>query len=139
MSSLHKNDFFSWTLEQEELLRKGNFSAIDSDNLAWELLCMGKSELRALENYYIVYIKHLLKHKYQPEKSSRSWEFSIRSSRYRINKLLKDNPGMKKYLSDVKKDAYVSARLEAAIETGLNDTDFPEEADEWMIKKLDEI
>src|ERR1041385_8922537 len=110
-SSLYLSDFFSWTLEQGELLRNGNLTAIDSDNLAWELLCMGKSEIRALENYYIVYIKHLLKQKYQPEKSTRSWGFSIQNARRRIANLLKDNPGIKQHLNEIKKDAYFSARL----------------------------
>ena len=138
MPSLYETDFFTWTLEQSELIRKGELTAIDSANLAEEIFSMGASELRSLENYYIVLIKHLLKQKYQPEKATRSWEFSIRNAKNRISRLLRKNPGMKQHLSEIKTDAYDFARLEAASETGLDEKDFPEEADEWMRQKLEE-
>ena len=53
----YDKDFYSWTQEQAELLRNGQFSELDIDNLIEEVESMGRSEKRELRkpvNYLAV-------------------------------------------------------------------------------------
>ncbi len=46
--SLYDLDFFAWANEQAALLRRGQFSAADIENIAGEIESMGISEKREL-------------------------------------------------------------------------------------------
>ena len=48
--SLYERDFYAWANEQAALLRSGNLSAADIENIAEEIESMGKSEKRELDN-----------------------------------------------------------------------------------------
>lgn len=71
-------------------------------------------------------LPHLLKGQFQPEQQSGSWRSSIREHRRRLNEDLKDSPSLVPYLQDVFAECYTNAREQAADETGLSLTDFPE-------------
>jgi len=126
INSLHDTNFHNWLSEQTELLRSKEFDRLDMENIIEELESLGASEERALESYFIVLLMHKLKVEYQKEKHSRSWDLSIKNSTLKINRLIRKNPGLKSKLNDIFNDAYESARLEAAIETGLDEDIFPE-------------
>jgi hypothetical protein len=66
-----------------------------------------------------------LKYKYQPEKRSNSWRYSIREHKRRIITRLEDSPSLKRYLGEVFESCYDYARKEAADETGLSVEIFP--------------
>jgi hypothetical protein len=135
-TSLHDTDFFSWTHIQAHLIEVGDLKNLDKEHLVEELLDLAASKLNALESYYVVLFIHLLKEHYQPEKITRSWSLSIKNADNHIKRLLRKNPGMKKFLDEVKNDAYESARYKASIETDLELDVFPEKMPEWLIDKL---
>lgn len=124
--SHYETDFYTWTQEQSALLKAGQFSELDLDNLVEEIESMGRSEKRALESRLTVLLQHLLKWQYQPVRRGRSWQLTIKIQRMEFLKVLRDNPGLKPGLDQVLVDAYVSAVIKAAQETGLDESVFPE-------------
>lgn len=133
--NLYDKDFFKWASTQSKLLRHGDYFKLDIQHLIEEIEALGRSEKRALESYLEVLLMHMLKEKYLPEAKTKSWELSIRNSRLRVRKLLKENPSLKPKLSAMVSDAYESARLDAALETGLDEKIFPEECP-WAAQEL---
>lgn len=132
---LYDKDFCKWTSTQSKLLRKGEYSKLDIENLIEEIEALGRSERRTLESYLEILLMHMLKDKYQPNKKTKSWELSIKNSKLKAGKVLKQNPSLKSKLSVIVKDAYESARLDAALETGLDEKTFPKECP-WDIEEL---
>ena len=63
--SLYDDDFYAWTQEQAELLRRGGgASALDIEHIAEEIEDLGKSELHACQSLCEHIIEHLLKLEY---------------------------------------------------------------------------
>lgn len=135
MQPAYERDFYQWTEDQIEFLKRKEFEKVDIDHLIEEIESLGRSEKRALESYLANVILHLLKIKYQPTKHTKSWDLSVRNSRHKIEVLLKQNPSLKRYLPEILEEAYFTARLNAISETGLEENVFPESCF-W---KLDEI
>lgn len=125
--STYEADFYKWTTDQSKLLKRGEYLKLDIDKLIEEIESLGNSDRRALESYFKVLLLHLLKIKYQPDYRTKSWEHSVKASRYQINKLLKRSPSLSNYLSETIKDAYFLARLSASDETSLNENRFPKQ------------
>ena len=100
MGTTYETDVVAWATEQAALLRSGQFSAIDIENIAEEILDVGKSEQRELESRMAVLLAHLLKWQFQPERRSSSWEETIRVQRNRIERRLRKTPSLKASLSD---------------------------------------
>ena len=78
---------------------------------------------------------HLLKARYQPTKHSKSWDLSIKNSRQKFKKVLKKNPCLKPKLPEILIDSYESARLDAALETKLDEKAFPINCP-WKIEEV---
>lgn len=57
----YEEDFYAWTIEQSRLLRSGETSNIDAENIAEELESMGRSDRRELKNQLVVLVINLLK------------------------------------------------------------------------------
>ena len=125
---LHDRDFYTWTHQQADLLREGRFNELDSDHLIEELESMGARERRELGNRLAVLLAHLLKWKYQPERSGNSWRRTIKIQRIDIKDLLADNPGLKSELGEIFAKAYRKARVLAADETQFDEAAFPDES-----------
>ena len=123
----YEDDFYAWTVEQARLLRSGDFSAIDAANVAEEIECMGRSDRRTIESRLTVLLMHLLKWQLQPALRSPSWSRTIREQRRRIEKLLRESPSLRPFVSEALAEAYSDAREDAADETGLADTEFSAE------------
>ena len=132
---LHDQDFFKWTKNQARYLKKQEFSNLDIENLIEEIESLGRSERRTLESYLEILLMHMLKAKYQPNNHSKSWNLSIKNSRLKFTKVLKQNPSLKPKLSEILKDSYVSARLDAALETNLSEKIFPKNCP-WTIDEI---
>src|SRR5205814_7872639 len=64
--SLYDEDFYAWTQEQAELLRRGGAGAngLDVELIAEEIEDLGKSELQACQSLCEHIIEHLLKLEY---------------------------------------------------------------------------
>jgi hypothetical protein len=121
----YDKDFYGWSLEQSKLLKKKEYAKLDAVNLIEEIEALGRNEKRALESQIKRLLMHLLKIKYQPTLHSPSWDTSVTLSRIEIQEVLADNPSLKPKTEDVFVKAYRSARLSAALETGLDEKTFP--------------
>ncbi|MGO9058998.1 MAG: DUF29 domain-containing protein [Candidatus Binataceae bacterium] len=124
-AKLYDRDYYTWALNQAEALRDGRFEDLDLPNLIDEVEDMARSEARQLESRMEVLLVHLLKWVHEPESRSKSWRLTVEEQRLRIGKLLKQNPGLKPKAAEIMRDAYETARLQAARETALQKTDFP--------------
>lgn len=122
----YEKDFYAWTMEQARLLRSGELSALDVENIAEEIESMGRSDRRAIETRLTVLLMHLLKWQMQPTFRSASWSATIREQRRRIEKLLQESPSLRPFVATALAEAYAEAREDAAAETGLAETAFPE-------------
>ena len=131
----YNQDFYSWTQEQAALLRAGRLNDLDIENLIEEVETMGRSEKRALESRLTVLLVHLLKWKYQPDRHGRSWTLTIVGQRIKLDRVLKDNPGLKPQLSDLLTNAYRLAKVEAEKETGLNSDVFESDCP-WSFEQI---
>ena len=125
----YETDFYLWTQQQAALLRQGEFNRIDLDlaNIAEEIESMGRRDRSSTRSYLLNIALHLLKWRYQPERRGTSWRLSIRNGRDQISWQIKDSPSLRPQLTDLLADAYPSARRNAADETGLPLTTFPEQ------------
>ena len=119
MTKLYEQDYYGWANEQAALLRAGNLSAADIENIAEEIESMGKGEKRELVNRLIVLLQHLLKWQFQPDMRGRSWEATILVQRDQIASHLQDNPSLKPKISEAMREAFRVARLQAIGETKL--------------------
>ena len=113
-------DFFRWTQETSDQLRRGEFARIDVSALVEEVEDLGKLEKSALQSRVAVLISHLLKWDLQPAKRSRSWQATIELQRSRIERLLKQSPSLRPFLCETVPDAYSEAVLLAIKDTGLD-------------------
>ncbi|WP_394751785.1 DUF29 domain-containing protein [Crenothrix sp.] len=134
----YEKDFYSWTIEQAELLRNGRFKDLDIANLIEEIETMGRSEKRELESRLTILLLHLLKWQYQEVRRGRSWQLSIDEQRIQFSKALKDNPGLKSVLNDLLIDAYKLAVIKAAKETKISKSIFPESCPWELAQLIDE-
>ena len=102
-------------------------SALDRENLAEEIESLGTEQFNKLESTMRVLLMHMLKWDHQPDRRSRSWVLSIEAQRLELDDVLSDNPGLKLRTAEAAARAYRRARIEAANDTGLEESEFPEE------------
>lgn len=127
----YDSDFYKWVNTQANLLKKGEFSKLDTENLIEEIESLGKSEKRTLKSYLEVLLMHKLKCEYQ----STSWDLSIKESQHKAQTTLLENPSLKSQLKEILDDAYFTARLKAAAQTGLDEKVFPKKC-KWTVKEI---
>jgi hypothetical protein len=137
IQSLYKSDFYAWALQNAVLFKAKRFDELDFDNLAEEIEDMGKSEGRELNNRLKELLLHLLKWHYQPERQSRSWKISINKQRIAIDEILEENPSLKHEIEARLHQGYKYARREAAVETSLPITIYPEQCPYFPQQALD--
>lgn len=118
--TLYDRDFMIWIETTVGLLKEKKFTELDLENLIEEIEDMGKSQKSAIRNNLIVVLIDLLKWKYQPEKRTNSWKFSIREHRRRIDDDFEDSPSLKRYYGEIFAKCYQNACKLAADETGLD-------------------
>ena len=134
----YEQDFYSWTQEQAALLKQGRFAELDVNNLIEEVETMGRSEKRELESRLTILLLHLLKWQYQAIRRGRSWQLSIDEQRIQFCATLNDNPSLTAKLDDIITKAYRLAVIQAARETKLSKTVFPEHCPWTLAEFLDE-
>ncbi len=125
MGRLYKDDFYGWSQDQADALRRRSVNEIDWDNLLEEIEGLGASARNELRNRLAVLFAHLLKWRFQPTRRSRSWVLTVREHRQQIRRLLKESPSLKSDLDEVAEQAYESALNIAKDQTGLPDKVFP--------------
>jgi hypothetical protein len=126
MGAVYERDFYSWAMEQAALLRGGALDRVDLEHIAEELESLGRSEASALKSCYRLILMHLLKWQFQPEKRSNSWRKTVMREKLNLAEVLEENPGLKPRRAELFTKAYDLARKDAAIETDLPLSTFPE-------------
>ena len=121
----YDRDLYSWAVEQAALLRAGRIAEADALNIAEEIDDVGNEQYDKLESALRLILLHLLRWDYQPQQRSRSWTLSVAVHRKHASKVLRKNPGLKPLAGEAVADAFDTARLEAADETGLEVETFP--------------
>lgn len=94
-TSLYERDFLLWLQETAELLKQKKLAEIDYHNLIEEVESMGRSERQAFQSNLQIVLMHLLKYKYQPQKRSDSWRFTIIEHRDRLSMALEASPSLR--------------------------------------------
>lgn len=124
--SLYEQDYLLWIETTLTQLRQGRLTELDLANLIEEIEDMGNSQKLALESNLRVLLMHLLKWKYQPDKQTNSWKYTIVEHRKRIIKSFKISFSLKPYLERVFAECYRDAVDLASAETGLSEATFPD-------------
>lgn len=99
--SLYEQDFFRWTQQQADALRRlgraGTILPLDWENLAEEVESLGRSEQRELRSRLSTIIDHLLKLEYSSATDPRAdWMDTIDRERQEIvESLLMDSPSLR--------------------------------------------
>jgi Domain of unknown function DUF29 len=98
--SLYERDFFLWTQEQAEALRRaareGSNLPLDWENLAEEIESLGKSDRRGIESRISQIIIHLWKLACSPAKEPRAkWRREIDTQRREVELILEDSPSLR--------------------------------------------
>jgi hypothetical protein len=125
-TTLYEQDFYAWTQRQAALLRSGLLGELDIENLIEEIESLGRQERQELENRLGILLGHLLKWYYQPEARSKSWRATIEEQRFRIDRLIKNNPSLKLYLPEAIKIGYILGLSLIDQETPLDSRQLPQ-------------
>lgn len=128
IKSLYEQDFYEWLQTNISLLKEEKFAEIDLENILEELESMGRSEKNALKSNLRILLMHLLKYKYQPEKRTNSWRYTITEHRQRLQDTFKTSPSLYRFFEEIFNESYQNARKLASDETGLSINEFPPES-----------
>lgn len=138
MSATYKADFNLWIGLTAQLLREKRWTEIELEHLIEEVEDLGKSERRGISSQLTRLLLHLLKWQYQPQRRSDSWLDSITDARTQIDLTIQDSPSLKGYPKEQLNDSYQRARRQAAKQTGMLISVFPEECPYSLELVLDE-
>jgi len=123
----YDQDFALWVEAQVAALRSGEFAGLDVENLALELEGLTKRDERALGSQLKRIMAHLLKQRYQPQRASRSWEDSVASGREEIVDILEQSPSLRRRLPGLMTKNYPRAVAQAARDSRLPTSSFPDQ------------
>lgn len=122
---LYDRDFYAWTQEQADAIRRRSVNELDWENLQEEVESMGKQARSKLLSHLIVLLQHLLEWRFQDSRRTRSWALTVKEQRVRTEHHLRDNPSLKPLMDEVLAEAYEVAVIRAARETKLPLEIFP--------------
>ncbi len=126
MSEKYLTDFNLWINQTAQLLREHRWHEIDVPNLIEEVEDLGKSERRGIASQLNRLLLHLLKWQYQPQRRSDSWLDSITDARTQIELAIEDSPSLGSYPVEQLEESYQRARRQAAKQTSMEISLFPE-------------
>jgi hypothetical protein len=126
MSEKYSIDFSSWIDQTVQLLRERRWHEIDVPNLIEEVEALGKSERRGIASQLTRLLLHLLKWQYQPQRRSDSWLDSITDARTQIELAIQDSPSLRSYPAEQLEESYQRARRQAAKQTNMEISVFPD-------------
>jgi hypothetical protein len=134
----YDTDFYAWTQTQAAALRAKDVAALDLENLAEEIDSLGINTEHAITRQLQRLLLHLLKWRYQPTHHTTSWRRSIRQARDSIADRLDRSRSLRDYPPQRLPLAYRRARRDAAEDTGLPLSTFPETCPWSVTQVLDE-
>jgi hypothetical protein len=125
-AALYEVDETAWLETAADLIRQERFDEVDRDTLAEYLTDMAKRDRREVYSRLVTLLTHLLKWAYQPDHRSGSWRGTILEQQRELRQLLESGT-LRNHATAVFAGAYAEARKQAAAETGITRTAFPEE------------
>ncbi|NJR61601.1 MAG: DUF29 domain-containing protein [Cyanobacteria bacterium CRU_2_1] len=126
MSEKYSADFSSWIDQTAQLLREHRWHEIDVPHLIEEIEDLGKSERRGIASQLTRLLLHLLKWQYQPQRRSDSWLDSITDARTQIELAIEDSPSLRSYPAEQLEESYQRACRQAAKQTSIEISVFPD-------------
>ncbi|OUD13964.1 DUF29 domain-containing protein [Thioflexithrix psekupsensis] len=129
----YEKDYHQWIEQHIQLLKTGQWHALDTVHLIEELEGMANRDKHELVSHLVILMAHLLRWQFQlkhlterwGEFQGNSWRASMIEQRYRVQAQLEHIPSLKNALNDSIIRAYPKAVLLAAKETGLDKNHFP--------------
>jgi hypothetical protein len=134
----YEDDFYEWTQAQAKILRGGDWNRLDPTHLAEEIESLGIADEHSITRQFQRLLLHLLKWRYQPTHRPPSWRRTICQARDAIADRLNRSPSLRDYPAQRLPLAYRRARRDAADETALPLTTFPEACPWPVARVLDE-
>jgi hypothetical protein len=126
VETLYDEDFFRWTQETAELIRRRRFDEVDVEHVAEEIEDMGKRDHREVRSRLIVLVMHLLKWQLQPEHREKStWVSTINQQHAELDLVLEDSPSLRHIPKEQLPFIYRNAVERAIRDTGLSRKLFP--------------
>ena len=122
----YDEDFVAWLENQARHARRGEIEGLDLDNIAEELEGMARGDRREIRNRLTVLLAHLLKCLVQQGRRSSSWFATIAEQRFQLSELSEDSPSLRIYPAQILDRYYPVARRDAARQTRLPESRFPE-------------
>lgn len=133
--SMYELDETGWLDQTARLVVEGRLAEVDSDSLSEYLTDMARRDRREIERRLFLYIAHILKWEYQPEKRSPSWRQTIRSQRREILSLI-DSATLRRHAEAELGEIFREACEFAAEETDIEISCFPKQngrsLTEWL-------
>lgn len=127
-STFYQADETGWLERTAQLVAEGRMAEVDTASLHEYLTDMARRDRREIERRLFLFLAHVLKWEYQPDKRSASWRRTIRSQRKEIVSLIKSET-LRRYAEQILATCYQEAKEFAAEETGLDETTFPRDSD----------
>ena len=116
-NGLYDRDHYMWTRQQADALRRGDFDAVDWENVTREIEALVTGHESALQSQYIRIMEHFLKLQYwnarDPDPVTR-WEISLDNARIGIKTLFRKHPSLKGSAEALFQDAWPIATLKAS-------------------------
>lgn len=123
----YEEDFAAWIAAQIDSLRQHRFEELDVENLLDEVEGLANSNFKAFTSAIRIVLVHMMKWDVQVDRRSRSWSGSIDEHRRRVTRALEDSPSYKSRIDVALSRAYADARHDAAVETRLPKSTWPEQ------------
>lgn len=118
-------DFYRWTEETADKLRRRDFESLDLETLIDEVESLRKQQRAEVRNRLALLLCHLLKWEYQEMRRSKSWRATIGQQREEIEDELNESPSLRPCLPQMIEKAYRKAVVMASRQTGLGPSRFP--------------
>ncbi|NYE61434.1 hypothetical protein FHW58_002641 [Duganella sp. 1224] len=138
LNHLYETDALIWTERQIALLRAGQFDQLDVENIISELGYQVRKDKREVATRLRRLLHHLLQYQFQPTRIGNSWRQTIATQRRQIDVVLEEIPSLRRLLDDYAARAYPKAVRDAALETYLPASTFPNQLPYTLDQILDE-
>ena len=133
----YEHDVVLWAERQARLMREGRLQDLDLAHLIEEVEDVGKSYRDEIENRLAVLLTYLLEWKYRPGNRSGSRSGTLLEQRGRIARVVQRAPSLRAYPAEMFEECYLSARLAASRETGMDFALFPADPPFTLAEALD--
>ena len=115
-NGLYDRDFYTWSMQQAEALKRRDFAAIDWDNVSGEIEDLGVTQRNEWAAYCARAIEHLLKIQYWDRSTEWvlfHWSLEIENFRREMADLVRKNPGLKGRYAEMFEAAWKRGRADA--------------------------